>query len=158
MFVHSYDLFKMDANENITEMFTRFTCIINELNVLGRTYANSNLIRKLLRNLLRTWEAKVTAIQKAKDLSKLPLEELIGSLMTHEITMQDHDQGKDTNKKRSITLKSSILQDSDSKEEEECSDNKEDLAMMAKKFRNFFKKRNLKKDHKSNKKEDKKRR
>ena len=68
-------------------------------------------------------EAKVTAIQEAKDLSKLPLEELIGSLMTHEITMQDHDQGKDLNKKRSIALKSSLLQDSDSKDEEESSDN-----------------------------------
>ena len=62
--------------------------------------------------------------------------------MTHEITMQDHDQGKDTNKKRSIALKSSILQDSDS-EEDECSDNEEDIVMIAKKFRNFFKKRNF---------------
>ena len=38
--------------------------------------------------------------------------------MTHEITMQDHDQGKDVNKKRYIALKSPILQDSDSEDEE----------------------------------------
>ena len=54
MFVHSYELFKMDANETITEMFTIFTGIINEINALGRTYANSDLIRKLLRSLPRT--------------------------------------------------------------------------------------------------------
>ena len=52
-----------------------------------------------------------------KDISKLHLKELIGSLMTHEITMQDHDQGKDVKNKISIALKSSILQDSDSEEE-----------------------------------------
>ena len=60
------------------------------LNALGRTYAKFDIVRKLLRSLSRTWEAKVTAIQEAKDLSKLPLEELIGSLMTHEITMQEN--------------------------------------------------------------------
>ena len=91
MLVHSYELFKMDANETITGMFIRFTCIINELNALGRTYANSNLVKKLLRNLPKSWEAKVTAIQEAKDLLKLPLKELIGSLMTREIMMRDHD-------------------------------------------------------------------
>ena len=48
------------------------------------------------------------------------------------------------------------MQDSDSKEEEECSDNEEDIVMIAKKFRNFFKKRNFRKNYKSNKKEDKK--
>ena len=86
----------------------------------------------------------------------MPLEELIGSLMTHEIVMQDHDQGKDVNKKRFIDLKSSILQDSDSEEEEECLDNEEYISMMTRKFRNFFKKKNFKKDHTSNKKDDKK--
>ena len=59
-------------------MLTRFTSIINELNALSRTYANSDLVRKLLMSLPKPWEAKVTAIQEAKDLSKLPLEELIG--------------------------------------------------------------------------------
>ena len=54
MLVHSYMLFKMDVNETITEMFTRFTGIINELNALGRIYANYDLVIKLLRSLLRT--------------------------------------------------------------------------------------------------------
>ena len=53
MLVHSYELLKIDENETMTEMFTRFTCIINELNTLGRTYANSDLVRILL-SVLRT--------------------------------------------------------------------------------------------------------
>ena len=58
------------------------------------TYTNFDLVRKLLRSLPKNWKAKVTTNQEPKYLSKLPLEELIGSLMTHEITKQDHDQGK----------------------------------------------------------------
>ena len=46
--------------------------------------------QKIAKKSTEKWEAKVTTIQEAKDLSKLPLEELIGSLMTHEIIMQDH--------------------------------------------------------------------
>ncbi|KAL6323531.1 hypothetical protein AAG906_039109 [Vitis piasezkii] len=33
------------------------------------------------------WHTKVIAIQEAKDLTKLPMEELIGSLMTYEINL-----------------------------------------------------------------------
>ena len=62
MLVHSYKLFKMDINETITDMFTRFIGIINELNALGRTYANSDLVRKLLRCLPKSWETKITII------------------------------------------------------------------------------------------------
>ena len=41
-------------------------------------------VRKFLSSLPKTWKAKVTTIQEAKDLTKLPQHEPIGSLMTHE--------------------------------------------------------------------------
>ena len=80
MLVHKYELFKMEHDESITEMFTHFTDIINNLKSLGKSYSNSDLVRKILRSLPRTWEAKVTAIQEAKDLNILPLEEILGSI------------------------------------------------------------------------------
>ena len=58
MLVHQYELFKMESTKSITEMFTRFTDIINSLKNLGRVYSNSDLIRKILRSLLKSWEAK----------------------------------------------------------------------------------------------------
>ena len=69
-------------------MFTHFTDIINSLKSLKKYYSNSDLIRKILRSLPRSWEAKVTTIQEVNDLNILPLEELLGSLMTHELTMK----------------------------------------------------------------------
>ena len=54
MLVHKYELFKMEHDESITEMFTHFTDIINDLKNLGKSYSNSDLVRKILRSLPRT--------------------------------------------------------------------------------------------------------
>ena len=62
MLVHKYELFKMKHDELITEIFTHFMDIINNLKNLDKSYFNSDLVRKILRSLLRTWGAKVTAI------------------------------------------------------------------------------------------------
>ena len=90
MLVHKYELFRMESNETIIDMFIRFTNIINNLKNLEKLYTDSDLCRKFLRSLPRTWESKVTAILEAKDLSSLKVEELIGSLMTHEISLSQH--------------------------------------------------------------------
>ena len=82
--VHDYELFSMKDFESIVEMFSRFMVIMNELEALGKTYIEVEKIMKILKvSTTKKWEIKVTAIQEAKDLTKLPLEELIGSLMTH---------------------------------------------------------------------------
>ena len=94
----------MKHDESITKIFAHFMDIINNLKSLGKSYSNSNLVRKILKPLPRTWEAKVTAIQEAKDLNILFLEELLGSLMTHELSMKQH-QEEDIKKKRIICWK-----------------------------------------------------
>ncbi|GAV90720.1 UBN2 domain-containing protein, partial [Cephalotus follicularis] len=70
MLVHEYEMFMMHDDERISDMFTRFTTIINSL-----------------------------TIEEAKDLTTLPLEHLLGSLMTHETTMKNHECMETKNKK-----------------------------------------------------------
>ena len=108
MLVHKYEMFQMKQNKIIISMFTHFMDIINCLKNLGRTYTNSDIIKKILRSLSRTWEAKVTAIQKAKDLSTLPLEELLDSLMTHELMMKQKSKDE-SKKKKTIALKATTM-------------------------------------------------
>ena len=55
----------------------------------GRTYTNADTVSKILRFLPKTYEVKVMTIREIKDLTKLSLEELIRSLMTLEITMEN---------------------------------------------------------------------
>ena len=139
MLVHKYELFKMEHDESITEMFTHFTDIINGLKSLGKSYSNSDLVRKILRSLPRTWEAKVTAIQEAKYLNILPLEELLGSLMTYELSMKQH-QEEDVKKKRIIALKSTAQPDEES-DDTENEKQDEEMTLITRRFKKFLKKR-----------------
>ncbi|KAL6336096.1 hypothetical protein AAG906_010373 [Vitis piasezkii] len=95
----------MKETETIVEMITRFTDIVNGLEALGKTYKESKKVMKILRSLPSKWHTKVTAIQEAKDLTKLPMEELIGSLMTYEINLTKKLQEGEDKKKKSIALK-----------------------------------------------------
>jgi len=83
--MRKYELFEMGDCETIMGMYPRFTHITNELKSLGKTFSTEELVRKILRILPRTWEVKVTAIQEAKDLKTLSLDELIGNLQTYEL-------------------------------------------------------------------------
>ena len=82
---------------------------------------------KILRSLPSKWHTKVIAIQEAKDLTKLPMEELLRSLMTYEISLTKQLQKSEDKKKKSITLKATT------KEEEN-----EDLALIIRKFNKFM--------------------
>ena len=87
MLVHKYELFKIESTESITCMYTRFTDIVNNLKNLSKVHTDADLCRKILRSLPRTRDSKVIAIQEARDLSTLKVEELIGSLMTYDINL-----------------------------------------------------------------------
>ncbi|GAV89534.1 UBN2 domain-containing protein, partial [Cephalotus follicularis] len=82
MLVHEYELFFMHENESISDMFTRFTTIINSLKNLGKSYSSQELVKKILRCLPKS------------------------SLMTHETTMKNHEN-VEVKKKKSIALKAS---------------------------------------------------
>ncbi|GAV77395.1 LOW QUALITY PROTEIN: zf-CCHC domain-containing protein/UBN2 domain-containing protein, partial [Cephalotus follicularis] len=45
---HEYELFMMHDNENISDMFSRFTTIINSFRNLGKNYPNQEPVRKML--------------------------------------------------------------------------------------------------------------
>ncbi|GAV77656.1 UBN2 domain-containing protein, partial [Cephalotus follicularis] len=92
MLVREYEMFSMKENENISSMFVRFTNIINSLQSLN-----------------------------AKDLNTLPLEELLGSLMTHEMMIKNRedDEEQDKKKKKVIAFKSSTVDSSEEESDDE---------------------------------------
>ncbi|GAV68663.1 DUF4219 domain-containing protein/UBN2 domain-containing protein, partial [Cephalotus follicularis] len=92
IFIQSLDYNLWDLIvDDIKSMFSRFTNIINALQALDKTYSNSEMVRKILRCLPRSWISKVTAIEEATNLNVFPLEDLLGSLLTHELSMQKND-------------------------------------------------------------------
>ena len=119
--MHDYELFSIKDFESIVEMFSRFLVIVNKLEALGKTYTKVEKVMKILRSLPKKWETKVTPIQEAKDLTKLSLEELIGSLMTYEINLNNHQRVEEN--KKSIAFMAST---NDDEEEESESESDED--------------------------------
>ena len=83
--VNEYEMFKMKPNESIVEMFTRFKDVVNELEGLGNRVSEEDKVSKILKCLPPKWNSKTKAIEEAKNLKDLHLEELIGSLMTYEM-------------------------------------------------------------------------
>ena len=83
--MRKYELFEMSDRETVMYMYSRFTHVTNELKSLGKSFTTEELVRKILRFLPRSWEAKVTASQEAKDMKKIILDELIGNLQTYEL-------------------------------------------------------------------------
>ncbi|GAV66053.1 UBN2 domain-containing protein [Cephalotus follicularis] len=133
MLVHDYEMFTMNENKDIKSMFSRFTNIINALQALDKTYSNSEMVRKILRYLSRSWTPKVTAIEEAKNLNVLPLQDLLGSLMSHELSMQKKDDDEEEKEKRKIVaLKSSPIKDF------EDDDENEELSLITQKFKKFL--------------------
>ena len=72
-------------------------------------------------------------------MNSLPLEELFGSLMTHELTMKQHTEKK-IRRKRTIALMS-IAPEEENIEKSDNSKEDEDLALITRKFRCFMRRK-----------------
>ncbi|GAV80668.1 zf-CCHC domain-containing protein/UBN2 domain-containing protein, partial [Cephalotus follicularis] len=59
-----YELFKMQPNESIKNLYNRLLDITNGLLGLGKVFGKDELVRKLLGRLNDEWEPKVTAIEE----------------------------------------------------------------------------------------------
>src|SRR4030042_4304965 len=93
----------MSEDETINVMFTRFQTLVSGLQVLKKSYTTPDHVKKILRSLPAKWRPKVTAIEEARDLNNLSLENLISSLKCHELGFPEARSSK---KSKTIALKS----------------------------------------------------
>ncbi|XVF14914.1 hypothetical protein REPUB_Repub09cG0102200 [Reevesia pubescens] len=137
-------MFKMQPGEDMAAMFDRFTNIANKLKQLGKEILENKLVKKLLRSLPKSWKPKVIAIKEAKNLNTISLDEVCGSLLTHEQKMkEDEEEEKKENaaKKKSIALKVSSFEDN-LIQLSDISEDDEELALAARRFNRLLLKRN----------------
>ena len=67
--------------------------VIRKFNLGGKT-EDSKIVRKILRSLLDSFRAKVTAIEESKDRDEIKVQELIGSLQTYELSLPSQRKSK----------------------------------------------------------------
>nr|GEX03253.1 retrovirus-related Pol polyprotein from transposon TNT 1-94 [Tanacetum cinerariifolium] len=119
----------------------RFNTIITSLKALDESFLSRNHVMKLLRALLTKWRAKVLAIEESKDLSTLPLYELISNLKVYEVVLEkDTEISKSKKEKyKPLALKARKVS---IHEEVSCSESDdEEYVMAVRDFKKFFRRR-----------------
>src|ERR1044072_6835349 len=86
-----FEAFRMEEDESVETMFSRFPILVAGLRVLDKGYSTADHVKKIIRSLPAKWRPMVTALKMAKDLNKISLEELISSLRSHEIELQEDE-------------------------------------------------------------------
>ncbi|VFQ95651.1 unnamed protein product [Cuscuta campestris] len=124
LLTHEYELFAMKENELVEDMFGRFSNIINDLDMLGKTLTDKELVRKILRSLTKEWESKVNSIYEGRDYNVVTYDGLRGNLITYETNHLSHTL--DVKKRTGIAFKASSSQkveidDSDSDSDSDSS-------------------------------------
>ena len=97
----------MEQNENVYSMYTRFMDIVNTLGALGKTFSNSEKVKKIITSLPKEWRPKRTAIEEDKDLNILAIDDLIGSLISYEEDLAAERGNEEMRKRRKALLSKS---------------------------------------------------
>jgi hypothetical protein len=82
----------MTESETVDQFMTRVMGIVNHIRLIGETITDQRIVEKILRSLPRKFEMVVTTILESKDLSRFSIDELIGSLVTHETRLHLTDE------------------------------------------------------------------
>ncbi|GKC35026.1 hypothetical protein Tco_1047410 [Tanacetum coccineum] len=138
-----FDIHSSSLTEEIHK--SRIARLIFSLkNTRNLDHSSKNHVRKFLRALPLKWRAKVTAIEEAKDLATLALDELIGNLKVFEMVLDNDGVGYKTTKEKSkpIALKANITRDQTSNNStcQDESNKDEEINLMAKNFRKLSRK------------------
>ncbi|GJU40802.1 hypothetical protein Tco_1193759 [Tanacetum coccineum] len=140
LLVQQYEQFTILEDESIDNDFARFNTIITSLKTLDEGYSSKNYVRKFLRALHPKWRAKVITIEESNDLTSLSLDELIGNLKVHEVTIKKDSKIVKGKREQSISLVLKAKKESSNEEISTFGSKDEEYAMVVRDFKKFFQK------------------
>ena len=80
-----FEILRMVELESVDQFMTKVMGVVNQLRINGeKELTDQRVVEKVLRCLPKKFEMVVTAILESKDLTKFSIEELTGSLLSHE--------------------------------------------------------------------------
>jgi hypothetical protein len=96
----------MDEKEDIATYFFRVDEVVISIIGLVEELNESLVVQKVLRSLLLKYDAKVSAIEEIRDLTKMTMDELHGSLIAYKMrTGTESDQTNNEGSFKSIKNK-----------------------------------------------------
>ncbi|CAM9000441.1 unnamed protein product [Rhodiola kirilowii] len=124
-----FENLRMQEDETIADFNTRVLDISNEAFALGEPMTEETLVRKVLRSLTKRFAMKTLAVKEANDVKNMRLDELMGSLQTHEMDMNEENR---LTKVSSVSLKTEVVKNKTDDASEQ------QFAMFAKNFGKFI--------------------
>lgn len=132
--IQKYESFKMEEDEMIKEMFSIFQTFVARLKILNKVYTTSDHVMKIIRSLPKKRRPMVTTLKVSKYLNKTTLEELISSLRSHEIELEEDEPLKKIKyvaiKSKGKFEKAKDLQ-AEKEESEESSEEEDELSLIS---------------------------
>ncbi|GJR83870.1 copia protein [Tanacetum coccineum] len=141
LLVQQYEQFTIPEEESKDNAFAEFNTIITSLKALDEGFSSKNCVRKFLRALHPKWRAKVTAIEESKNLTTLPLDELIGNLKVYEEVIKKDFETVKGKKEQSRSLALKVKKEVSDEDSSSSDSEDEEYAMAVKEFKKFFKRR-----------------
>ena len=117
----------MEDDENFDQFYFKLSDIVNSSFNLGEQISPSKIVQKILRSLLETFQAKITAIEESRDVDSMRVEDLVGSLQTFEANFRQPQRNK------------SIALNSIKESVNEASNSDSEMSPEDKNLRNFLK-------------------
>ena len=75
----------MKEKESVQEFLCRVSGLVSQMKVYGENISNETVVSKVLRSLTKDFDYVVAAMEKSKDLSTYSFNELMSSLLAHEV-------------------------------------------------------------------------
>jgi hypothetical protein len=137
MLVSKFEEIRMQEDVTFDEFYSKLSSIRNNTINLGKKMSDAKIIKKILRSLPPRFLPQIAAINQRNDLNTMRVEELVGSIQTFELLLPQPKNSKNIALKTKTAgkEKSGGSTDDDSGDEEE-------IAMIVRKFRKFFKPKN----------------
>ena len=130
MLTSQFERMKMEEHEKFGDFWFRLQDCTHSMWGLGQQLDDSVIVRKILSSLPARFDPKVIAIEESKNVGKLDLKELVGSIQTFELKFAPRESSAETTKaEKSIALKSTAPEG-----------NEEDIALFVRNMNRAFRK------------------
>jgi hypothetical protein len=130
MLVSQFEEIRMEKEETFDEFYSKLSTIRNSTINFGNKMIDAKIIKKILRSLPARFIYQIVAITQSQDLETMRVEEFISSLQTFQLLLP---------KPKNLALKIKATKGNSIDLFDKESGDNEEITMIARKFRNFFK-------------------
>ncbi|KAH9292372.1 hypothetical protein KI387_042442, partial [Taxus chinensis] len=124
MLRREFETLLMKDSKSVNDFFTRKMTIVNQMRTNGDIVEDHRIIEKVLRSLPVRFDPVVVAIEESKDLKQMSVDELMGSLQTHEQRMSRSASSSNEQAFKKIQMLEAGGEEHTTEEEEDLTTNK----------------------------------